>query len=179
MNNINSNNQFHRREFLLGSLGLAGAALIPGCSRESKNMAAIQNSPNYANGKFKNPVPTVVMKEGTTWDTMKQWFTDTDTREPSNGFDFSTKSFTANHVSYNGLQIMWVGHSTLLVEIDGKHFLTDPGTSRWRHYLKLPVKNRSVCHCRHRAELSVPLNSPQTLIGGGLTQKHKIFQRPS
>ncbi len=93
-------------------------------------MAIIQNSPNYKKGKFKNPVPTVVMKDGTTWDTMKRWFSDTDIREPSVEFDFSDKSFAANPVSNKGLQIMWVGHSTLLIEIDGKRFLTDP---MWSH----------------------------------------------
>ncbi|MBT7891612.1 MAG: hypothetical protein HN580_21530, partial [Deltaproteobacteria bacterium] len=94
------------------------------------NMTTIQASPNYKKGKFKNPVPTVVMKEGTTWDTMKRWFSDSDTREPSGEFDFSVNSFSPSPISENGLGIIWVGHSTLLIEIDGKRFLTDPMWSK-------------------------------------------------
>ncbi len=119
-----------RRKFLFGTLGLAGAAIVPGCSGGFSNIEAIQSSPNYKNGKFINPVPTVVMKEGATWNTMKNWFRDGDIREPSREFDFTIDSFTLTQVPKNGLRVMWIGHSTLLIEIDGKRFLTDPMWSK-------------------------------------------------
>lgn len=86
-------------------------------------------SPNF-NGKiFLNPVPTVVTRQGAFLKILRENFFDKNKhlREPP----VCPGPFTPDLAKLNNLppgtvRVTWIGHSTLILEIDGKRFLTDP-----------------------------------------------------
>ncbi|MGN6568953.1 MAG: MBL fold metallo-hydrolase, partial [Flavipsychrobacter sp.] len=76
--------------------------------------------------KFLNPVPTEMMKDKM-WRVLLKYMTDKSERIPKNPLG----PFTTNLTIYKtppagGLRITLIGHSSLLIEIDGKRLLTDP-----------------------------------------------------
>lgn len=77
--------------------------------------------------KFLNPVPTVVTRPGGTVRAVRGLLTERRRGEPQQKLgpfltDFSL--FAQQPVS--GLRMTWMGHSTLLMEVDGYRVLTDP-----------------------------------------------------
>jgi L-ascorbate metabolism protein UlaG (beta-lactamase superfamily) len=87
---------------------------------------------NYAsdhfNGRiFLNPVATEVMEKGAFMRVMKKYTQHHPNRTPSKPIGpFSTDLAKINSLSKEDLRITWLGHSSTLIEIDGKRFLTDP-----------------------------------------------------
>ncbi len=89
-------------------------------------------SKNFNGKEFINPVPTDVMQPGGTWETMKLWFRDTEKRNPKiKPGPFKADLSLLNAKSTEALRVTWLGHSTVLIEIDGKRFITDPVFSRY------------------------------------------------
>lgn len=86
-------------------------------------------SPNF-NGKiFLNPLPSVVTKQGAFLKILRENFLDKKKhlREPKIRLGpFKANLEILNNLPPETLRITWLGHSTLLIEIDGKRFLTDP-----------------------------------------------------
>lgn len=77
----------------------------------------------YRDGKFVNPLPPR-MNMG---EAMFRWIKGADNREPEfviPSIKQSAETLAEKPVS--GLRVFWLGHSTLLVNIDGAMFLTDP-----------------------------------------------------
>jgi L-ascorbate metabolism protein UlaG (beta-lactamase superfamily) len=75
---------------------------------------------------YQNPIPTQQTTESM-WKMMWQFATIKGEREPEQPLG----PFATDHSIYNtrpagGLRITWMGHSSLLIEIDGKKILTDP-----------------------------------------------------
>lgn len=99
-----------------------------GASPSGKRLERIKNSPNYDGKSFVNPNKYV--EEFTFIETMKmtyKFFFYSEQREPSielpvNVLDSATFAKNPN----NELRVTWMGHSTALIEIDGKYILTDP-----------------------------------------------------
>ncbi|WP_242696038.1 MBL fold metallo-hydrolase [Desertivirga brevis] len=89
----------------------------------------IYKSPNF-NGKiFLNPIPTVVTKQGAFLKIIRENFLDRrkHLREPKKRLGpFPANPRLLNNLAPNGIRITWLGHSTLIMEVDGKRFLTDP-----------------------------------------------------
>ncbi|HYO20855.1 MAG TPA: MBL fold metallo-hydrolase [Flavisolibacter sp.] len=87
----------------------------------------MQAANNY-NGKiFFNPVPTEMMKPGTFFKVMRQFFQKHPGREPSGVIGpFSVDRATLQKPPTDALRVTWLGHSSLLIETAGKRFLTDP-----------------------------------------------------
>ena len=76
---------------------------------------------------FQNPIPTSQKVEGGMLKTMWQFFTTKNEREPLQPLGpFHTDPTTYNTEPASGLRISWMGHSSMLIEIDGKRILTDP-----------------------------------------------------
>lgn len=83
----------------------------------------MQASPQWADGEFENPEP--LWNDG--WGMIRGMFSASEHRSPETPLPvvdvdparFSTPPST-------GLRVTWLGHSTLLIEIDGCRFLTDP-----------------------------------------------------
>jgi len=124
----------NRRHFIRGMAGLACTAAFSGCWLTTyakprptpiRNMA---DSSNFNNGLFHNPVPTSILNPDVGFlDMAWRWMTErTKNGEPLKKLMFKAGRISSFPDSYSGLKVMWLGHSTLLIELDGKRFLTDP-----------------------------------------------------
>jgi L-ascorbate metabolism protein UlaG (beta-lactamase superfamily) len=113
---------------ITGTLALAFALLLAdawraiGTRAQGERLARIQASPEWSGDRFRNGIPTAEMPA---WALTKRWL---------KGADFTTPAAPPPTVTpaglgtlpASGLRITWFGHSSLLVELDGKRFLTDP-----------------------------------------------------
>ena len=83
---------------------------------------------DHFNGKiFLNPVPTEVMGKGSFGRILKLYMQKHPNRTPSKPLGpFHADLKAINHLPDDALRITWLGHSSNLIEIDGKRFLTDP-----------------------------------------------------
>lgn len=141
-----------RRWALRGAAVLAGLALLFsivvlvdgwvafGRSAEGPRRARMERSPQWSDGSFENPEPLWNDRTGMLTGSMSG----STERAPSAPLPVvrgGAERFATPPPS--GLRITWLGHSTLLVEIDGHRVLTDPvwgertspvdwmGPSRW------------------------------------------------
>ncbi len=120
-----------RRNFIKYSSMTVMSCLFPGCASafESDEFdKKYVHSPNYYNGKFHNFIKTHEgRKPGTFFDMVGEIIFGEEQREPTfelpvNQLNSSFfKSFPAA-----GLRAIWIGHSSVLVEIDGRRILIDP-----------------------------------------------------
>lgn len=87
------------------------------------NPDSLPPSQHYQNKRFVNKYPTAVQSaDSSTWSILKDYITNNQPRVPNKKLptyvfekqNFSTGSFT------------WFGHSTILMNIDGKNIITDP-----------------------------------------------------
>jgi L-ascorbate metabolism protein UlaG (beta-lactamase superfamily) len=77
--------------------------------------------------KFQNPVPTAVMSEGGMARVLMAYLRNKNEVIPRHKpGPFTTDTNIYQTPPATGLRITWIGHSTLLIEIDGKRILTDP-----------------------------------------------------
>jgi L-ascorbate metabolism protein UlaG (beta-lactamase superfamily) len=82
-------------------------------------------------GKFLNSVPTVITHPGSTLRMLRRMFTEKRTGDPTKTLGpFRTNAAIYWCPSASGLRITWMGHSSLLIEIDGYRILTDPVWSK-------------------------------------------------
>jgi L-ascorbate metabolism protein UlaG (beta-lactamase superfamily) len=76
--------------------------------------------------QYQNPIPTTQMKGGM-MKLLWQFMTTRNEREPKKPLGpFITDERVYQVLPASGLRITWMGHSSLLIEIDGKRILTDP-----------------------------------------------------
>jgi L-ascorbate metabolism protein UlaG (beta-lactamase superfamily) len=83
---------------------------------------------DHYNGRiFLNPVPTAVMKKGAGARLIRQLFQLHPGRNPLHPpGPFYADPALFNHIPSNTVRITWLGHSSLILEIDGKRLLIDP-----------------------------------------------------
>lgn len=88
----------------------------------------IQRSPHFSDGKFHNSLPT----QWDNWAMITKFLAGTDAvKIPTSKIPMITLSKTDfSTPSASGLRLTWLGHSTVLVEIDGARFLLDPQWSQ-------------------------------------------------
>lgn len=85
------------------------------------------SSPNFNGKVFVNPVPTAVGVPGGMLRILTEYVKGHPNRTPDTPpGPFHAAVNLLNHLPPDTLRITWLGHSTLLIEIDGKRFLTDP-----------------------------------------------------
>jgi L-ascorbate metabolism protein UlaG (beta-lactamase superfamily) len=87
----------------------------------------MQLSDHY-NGKiFLNPVPTEVMGPGSFFRVAGKYFKRQPGREPGEPLGpFKIDPALLRGLPPQGMRVTWLGHSSLILEVDGKRFLTDP-----------------------------------------------------
>jgi len=100
-------------------------------TRPSVRTERIQDSPNYQNGKFVNSIPTDLMKEGALRHSFKTKLFGKHTGCPPSDIPIKCVSpgFFKSLPS-SELRTYWLGHSCVLIEIDGIRLLIDPVFSR-------------------------------------------------
>ena len=86
--------------------------------------------------KFLNPVPTTPLKPGAFWKIWGQYARNKAEVVPKQKLpDFETNPAIYNTPPLDGLRITLIGHSSLLIEIDGFRILTDPVWSERASFL--------------------------------------------
>lgn len=102
-----------------------------GAAPKGERLARIQRSPNYRDGAFRNPDATTTMRPGSMWPMLRQWFGGDEQRVPPGPLPIvSLTKADFGHLPASGLRATWLGHSTVLVEIDGARILFDPVWAR-------------------------------------------------
>ncbi|BCJ45052.1 Zn-dependent hydrolase [Actinoplanes ianthinogenes] len=98
------------------------AAQLGGKSTGARR-ARVEASPQFADGKFRNPVPTASSVSLTALPRIAvAAFTGTEARRPHQDIPL----VSAAPADAEGLHVTWYGHSTALIEIEGRRVLLDP-----------------------------------------------------
>lgn len=125
-------NDVVRRSALLVPVG-AGAALmragwqVPaaiGGRPEGERLARMRRSPHYRDGQFLNPVPASIAPPSSGPEIFRDMVFGKELRKPSRPVPLVVPSFDAPPA--DGLRVTWLGHATVLVELDGHRLLFDP-----------------------------------------------------
>jgi L-ascorbate metabolism protein UlaG (beta-lactamase superfamily) len=96
-----------------------------GAEPKGERLTRILNSPNYRDGSFQNLTPTPMLAEGVTyWTVMKDYLSKAEGREPQESIPTLTTNL--KQLSDSIPSIVWFGHSSYLIKINGKHILVDP-----------------------------------------------------
>jgi len=102
-----------------------------GGKSKNENLKRIENSPNFKNGIFQNPEPTIMMaKDGSMFQTFRKFMNGVENGrplEPVETIKFDKEAFVK---SDSGIVYTWFGHSTILVNINGTIILVDPVFSK-------------------------------------------------
>lgn len=93
--------------------------------------------------KFLNPVETSISTGGNMFKVAKLYFTNKAETVPAHKLGpFTTDANIYKSPPSSGLRITWIGHSTLLIEIDGVRILTDPVWSKRASFTELAGPKR-------------------------------------
>ncbi|MGC4116269.1 MAG: MBL fold metallo-hydrolase [Myxococcales bacterium] len=117
--------------FGLALLLAAMAASSSGCAALGANvnparLERLGRSPHFRDGEFVNVVPTEVIK-ASTWEVLKGWVAGSEDRVPEKPLPVASDTAAVlAHPPSSALRVTWLGHSTVLVELEGKRVLTDP-----------------------------------------------------
>lgn len=90
-------------------------------------------SPRYKDGRFHNPEPSLmdspsamVERRGSFWSTTGEYFFSKAIKRPPAPLPVESPLEHWTRPVDSGLRATWLGHSTLLLEVDGYRILTDP-----------------------------------------------------
>jgi L-ascorbate metabolism protein UlaG (beta-lactamase superfamily) len=112
---------------------LAVAALLVtqlppfGAAPSGERRARVERSKHYANGAFRNLEPTHKLQPGTFGEMVRHSLFGDEQREPPRAPKVVRRR-AADYTSApaSGLRATWIGHATVLLEIDGARVLVDP-----------------------------------------------------
>ncbi|WP_097322168.1 MBL fold metallo-hydrolase [Paractinoplanes atraurantiacus] len=110
----------------LGAAAVWVAKDIPrqmGAKAKGERLARMQASPQYADGKFRNTEPATEIAFSSMPRILAATLRDRDGRHPHQPIPLVTPDPGA---TADGLHVTWYGHSSALVEIEGKRVLLDP-----------------------------------------------------
>ena len=86
--------------------------------------------------KFLNPIPTDEAGFSKMIPILREYYSNTAENTPKQTLGpFKTDPSIYKKQPANGLRVTWIGHSSLLIEIDGKRILTDPVWSKRASFL--------------------------------------------
>ena len=103
---------------------------IFGATLTENDLERIRKSVHYKKNKFENLSYTPDMQEGVTYfDIMKEFFKKVSDKEPPK--PIPTVKTDLKKLSGDFLQVVWFGHSSYLVRVDGKNILIDPVFSKY------------------------------------------------
>ena len=128
--------QRQRRRALAGLvLGLAVLAVAPsacsamGASARGARLERMKKSPQWGEDTFTNRLPTPMGLEESvsTWTMLKAFLGGEEPREPTEAIPVVARTPASLDGPPAGApRITWMGHSSMLIELDGRRVLTDP-----------------------------------------------------
>ena len=97
-----------------------------GGSARGTRLERIGRSPNFRDGRCQNPVPTTVMVPGRFMAVARDWLGKERARPrgPLPAVPVTRESFAAPPP--DDIRVTWMGHSTVLLEVEGRRLLFDP-----------------------------------------------------
>ena len=100
-----------------------------GKAPEGERLERVQASPNYHDGEFENQIPTRTLAEGQS--TFKiivgSWFSSPERLRPTEPLPtVRVYLLGPNAIDRDQDLIIWLGHSSYFIQLDGKRFLMDP-----------------------------------------------------
>lgn len=96
-----------------------------GTPAKGDRLARMEASPQYRDGKFANTLPT--LRDGANVATVWEFFTGgSDYRTPGQALPVVRRTAEDFAEPSDSLRVTWLGHSTLIVEIEGARILVDP-----------------------------------------------------
>ncbi|MER5495603.1 MULTISPECIES: MBL fold metallo-hydrolase [unclassified Streptomyces] len=100
-----------------------------GADPDGARMERIRRSPNFADGVFRNPVGARTRPSGSTLEFAKVYFRKEERVRRAPGGTVPVHATTYADLAEppaTGLRLTWMGHSSVLAEIDGRRLLFDP-----------------------------------------------------
>ncbi|MFE3324341.1 MBL fold metallo-hydrolase [Streptomyces sp. NPDC059176] len=100
-----------------------------GADPSGERMERIRRSPNFADGEFQNPLGARTRPSGSTLEFAKAYFHKEARRRRSPAAAVPVHTTTLADLATapsSGLRLTWMGHSSVLAEIDGRRVLFDP-----------------------------------------------------
>ena len=91
---------------------------------EGARLERVRASPQWRDGKFRNRIPSRTMVPGTLGKTLRMQFFGDEVRTPP--IDVPVQRASLPPRAGAGLQALWIGHATVVVDIDGHRVITDP-----------------------------------------------------
>ncbi|WP_163291972.1 MBL fold metallo-hydrolase [Desulfovibrio sp. JC022] len=117
--------------YIFALLAAAGISIgIPACSKMGhapslEESLMYEKSANYKNGTFTNETPVNMTVEGFTFAKAINFFFDL-SRTPDKKLPFHQLTKNSFSPDPAGLQVAWLGHSSMILDIDGVRLLIDP-----------------------------------------------------
>ncbi len=110
----------------------AGALLLTtgclasfGARPDSERLSGLARQSRYEEGRFVNAIPPS-QANGPGWSTFKEMLFGGQQRTPPGPLPLVDPVATWQTPQGEGVRVTWLGHSTLLLEVDGARILTDP-----------------------------------------------------
>src|SRR5258708_24477084 len=98
-----------------------------GARASGLRLERMKSSPRYAEGTFQNTTPVAPgLKKGTVAPTISEFLCGGQRRTPPGPLPSTSPLPYWSRPPETGLRATWLGHSTVLLEIDGLRLLTDP-----------------------------------------------------
>lgn len=110
----------------LGAAAVWAARDIPrqmGAKTKGARLARVEASPQYADGKFRNTLPSTMMSGASMPRILAATLTGREARRPHLPIPLVTP---IPGLPADGLHVTWYGHSSALIEIEGRRVLLDP-----------------------------------------------------
>ena len=102
----------------------------------------IRSSKQFHNGRFRNTHPMRPMQSAPSPALLREFFFGGKKRVPQSRLPVESPLLPWQSRPSTGLRVTWLGHSTLLFEIDGARILTDPVFSDYAAPFALPGRKR-------------------------------------
>ena len=124
--------KFTRAFILLSMILVGGFMLLNGCSSfggaiSGERLKKVQTSLHYKDGAFANVQPHPALQASEFWDYLVEHFVGDQIRVPPSALPVTAITPAALHATPTaGLRVIWLGHSSVYIELDGLRLLVDP-----------------------------------------------------
>jgi len=111
---------------------------------DGERLARINASPNFKDGRAQNTVETSLGMDGDLWEITVEWFRGGKERKPPQPVPMvETNPSALYSIRDTGVRFVWLGHSTVYLEVDGTRVLIDPVWSERASPFKIAGPRRS------------------------------------